>query len=245
MLLTDLWRTKYRRSTLYALSGALRRVLRHLEYTAGAPVGIHTLVPKAPPPVTRLVVATDDERARLLALAPAHLRAFIHLTADLGLRHATATALTLAAWDPATSTITFITKHGQQQTLPLTPELSALFGAFSSDTARNVPIIALLAPHRLTAKHPHAKTHRYLYRSWNKLKELAGVRDCLNPHDLRRSAAEAIYAATKDIRMAQALLGHQNPNTTGKYLGNRVDTDRLRAPLLEATAARNRKEFDA
>jgi len=48
--------------------------------------------------------------------------------------------------------------------------------------------------------------------------EKAGLkRPRLSGHALRHSAATAAYAATRDLRAVQELLGHRNPRTTSRY----------------------------
>lgn len=43
-------------------------------------------------------------------------------------------------------------------------------------------------------------------------------RGSITPHDMRRSAADALYRETKDIHLAQQLLRHASPATTQSYL---------------------------
>jgi integrase len=95
---------------------------------------------------------------------------------------------------------------------------------------------------RTLPDHDNRNVPRYLYRQWHRLIKLAGVREILRPHDFRRSAAEAVYAVTKDVRIAQALLGHQSIATTASYLGNRTTAADL-APVL-AAAAKQRDELE-
>src|SRR5690606_3873523 len=42
-------------------------------------------------------------------------------------------------------------------------------------------------------------------------------REGLSGHALRHTAATAAYAATRDLRAVQELLGHRNPKTTSRY----------------------------
>lgn len=51
-------------------------------------------------------------------------------------------------------------------------------------------------------------------------------------HSLRRYAATSWYAASKDIRAVQALLGHTSPATTAKYV--HADDDAMAAAILRA-----------
>lgn len=59
------------------------------------------------------------------------------------------------------------------------------------------------------------------------------VRETIDPwttHTLRFRFAKVTYAACRDLRVVQALLGHANPQTTALYVG--VDEDRLTAAVL-------------
>jgi integrase len=40
----------------------------------------------------------------------------------------------------------------------------------------------------------------------------------LTPHDLRRTAAQRWYDASRDLVVVQELLGHRSPETTRRYL---------------------------
>ena len=63
--------------------------------------------------------------------------------------------------------------------------------------------------------------------------EAAGLNGKLATHSLRKSFAQRVYTQTGDIYMVQELLGHQNSQTTQRYLG--VDYIKAR-DALEAMA---------
>ena len=63
--------------------------------------------------------------------------------------------------------------------------------------------------------------------------EAAGLNGKLATHTLRKSFAQRVYTQTGDIYMVQELLGHQNSQTTQRYLG--VDYVKAR-DALEAMA---------
>lgn len=52
----------------------------------------------------------------------------------------------------------------------------------------------------------------------DKICQRAGI-ERVHPHQLRHTFAKALYEATGDIRLVQALLGHQHMNTTQIYVG--------------------------
>ena len=68
--------------------------------------------------------------------------------------------------------------------------------------------------------------------------EAAGLNGKLATHTLRKSFAQRVYKQTGDIYMVQELLGHQNVQTTQRYLG--VDYVKAR-DALEAMALTTEK----
>jgi len=220
------------RTTAYVVRAALRRIVRHLEVYGHIRSGLSDCLPKLPSPLPRLTTATDEERARLLSFADLPMKFFIHLCADLGLRHRSASLLALKHWDVETNSITFPTKGDKVHTLPLTADLLAILRTLPPDADPSTPIMQLL-----TRK--HYRRSGYMWARWKGLLKRAGVTRDLHIHDLRRSAAEAIWSATHDLRQCQAVLGHSSVSTTAGYLANRVNADRLRDSLRASTARRN------
>ncbi|MFZ1129928.1 MAG: tyrosine-type recombinase/integrase [Terriglobales bacterium] len=163
-------------------------------------------------------MASDQERETLLANASPRMYIFILLCADLGLRHRTATKITPRMYDPRNRTLTFTTKGNVHQTLPVTEEIASILRALPLDIPPDLPIINYFK----SPKGGHTGKNARLSRSWTKLKEKCGVRAELRVHDLRRTSAEEIWDATKDLRTVQAHLGHRSIATTARYLANRV-----------------------
>jgi integrase len=186
------------------------------------------------------VVATPEERAKLLDTAAPNLAFFILLCADLGLRHKTAAGIRAQDYNPKTRTLTFRTKGAVTQSLPVSNEVARIIEALPPGADRGRPIVALLQTTRrgsITGSNPRFS------RQWERLKEKAGVRRELHIHDLRRTAAEEVWDATLDIRAVQAQLGHQSPTTTARYLANRVtqkDLQRVREKVDAMRANRER-----
>lgn len=79
---------------------------------------------------------------------------------------------------------------------------------------------------QLDASRPMA--YRSLLRLVEKLGERAGIRAHVHPHLLRHAFGEGMAEHTKDIRLAQALLGHRSVTSTEVYTG---------APSMERLAA--------
>ena len=202
----------------------LRAFLLWNERFANGQRGLRESIRRAPLPLPRTIFATDDERERLLQMANPGLRFFILLCADLGLRHTTALSITPRHYNPIDKTIFFTTKNGFQQQLPVTPEIAHTMQFLPPTASPDNPVYATLNGYQTE----RGKRSRAMHAAFRKLKLDTGVRLELRIHDLRRSAAETAWAATKDLRAVQAILGHTNIATTNRYLHNRTNPDELR-----------------
>jgi len=220
----------YSQHTRATYTKLLRCFVLWLEEIAGAPPGLHRAIPKNRQPGPRLTIATPAERNRLLAYANPAMRFFLLLCAELGLRHRTAASICLRNYTAETQSITFTTKGRVQQTLPVTPEIAAIFEALPADVDPDRPVVSILH----TGK-SHGSRPRFT-KAWTRLKEVAGVRADLRIHDLRRTVAEDIWAVTRDLRIVQAQLGHRSPTTTARYLADRITLAEL-TPVLQQVQA--------
>lgn len=204
----------------------LIRLIRYLKSIA--PIRVTTSdVPGAARPSPRTVTATPEELQKLVAHAQPYMRLFILLASQLGLRITEARKLGPGDYSAEAGTITYRKKGGKTHTLPVTPEIAALF-----DSAPEAPgksfIAALRGDERL--HQTENLTDPTLRRAWVALRKKAGVNQKLRPHDLRRTVAVSLYDLTKDVLAVNKLLGHTNLASTFHYLAPH-DPGKLR-PLV-------------
>jgi integrase len=204
------WKHAYRESTVHVKRKELHRFLRDV-VAQGAPTAIVATLARAREPEPRTVIATPDELARLQVVAGAWEKCFLAIVAGLGLRRSEACELAPANYDTNTHTITYRTKGGLTNKLPVTDELRAWFEMFGDEIENpNTPLIELVAGHKIG--------WHGIQTTWERLKKKARVNPQLRLHDLRRTVALRVYDRTKDIREVARLLGHRSPQTTLKYL---------------------------
>lgn len=151
------------------------------------------------------------------------------MCSDLAIRSGTAAAMTPAHYDAARHVLTFRTKYDNAQELPVTGELRELLDTPGLDPG--VPFVAQL-PRGFewrtgrTLMGLGRMEHSSLHNAWGKLKRRLGLRPALRPHDLRRTTVRRVYDATRDLRLAQALLGHSDLTSTLWYLqGDQVPVE--------------------
>lgn len=223
---------EFSQHTRSTYSKCLRRFLAWLEEIGQAPKGISRAVPRIHAPQYRAVVATDAERESLLAAADPALRFFLLLCSELGIRHRTAARIAISNYDRVTRSLRFTTKGNTHQTLPVTAEIAATIEGLPQTSDPNTPIVKLLHTGRAMGNNPR------LLKRWWKLKAKLGIRAELRIHDLRRTVAEDIWQATKDLRQVQAQLGHRSIATTARYLHHQVQLQDLRPVLAKVQALR-------
>lgn len=234
MALVGRWKDTYSRGYAHNLYLALRRFLKWSVQLGTPP--LHNQIGKVRRPEPRTVIASIEERGRLLAAAEPWLRCWILLCSDLALRFSEARQIRPSSWDREKQEVTYIKKGGDTYVLPLSDELEQIFSLAPQEDDR--PFIeALKGP----ARGGKPLADQTIRDAWNALKKRTGVPANLNPHDLRRTTAVLAYEHTKDIRAVQQLLGHRNLASTCVYLAHR-DSAKLR-PLIEAIKAKPTTEM--
>lgn len=202
--------------TRYGKRSCFKRLLNYLAEEHGARQ-LAKYVPRITPPAPRAVTATQDEKERILAACPTWLKCWVLLCSDLALRNATAASICPENYNEETGSITYKTKFGTWQILPVTDEIRALFAKAPRDTPRSLPYVAALHPNRRICKTWIGQKFAYVVRA-------AGITRKLTAHDLRRTTAMRVYDMTHDLRMVQAVLGHKQLATTLYYLDHRDKT---------------------
>jgi integrase len=200
------WRANHRASTAHTYRIQLVRIARELEQF-GAPK-IH--IRKLPRGAQRATVATGDELARILKDPVPWLRLFILLYLQCGLRRGEAMRVTPRSWNAENHTVTIAVKGGRIRTAEITPDVEALFLAAGNDPEPDKSFIQIL--------HGRKIGMTAVYHAWQKHKKKHGINPAVTTHDLRRTAATILYAATKDLRVPQQLLGHKHLASTLSYL---------------------------
>lgn len=168
-----------------------------------------------------------------MATAPFALQTALMLAYDAAMRIGTLTRLTPADCDFDRSTIGNRTKSGQRQAIPMTPRVRDRLTMLAASLPPTVPFVSA---HRARHK-PYSRDAMQV--QLNRHKKHIGVTTPWTFHDLRRTAARALYAHTGDIRQVQRLLSHQQLRTTCWYLGNHqtnLTGDQIAAALNGATS---------
>jgi integrase len=195
------WRREWSPKTVYSRMIYFRRELRAAGYMGS--------IPKVPRPQARAVTATPEELARLFANPPAFLKLYMLLYLQCGLRSAETLEITPRSWRPETHTALIRVKGGDLRTVELTPDVEQLL-ATTTDSDPEAPAIWTL--------HGKPIQKAGLQHAFRRHADRCHVNRDVTPHDLRRTAATILYAATKDLRVPQQLLGHKSLSSTLTYL---------------------------
>ena len=200
------WRRRLSRNTVHSYTCQLRALLRTLA-EHGAPKIIPPKVPSGKP---REVLAQQKEIDAMLAVSAPWLRLFILLCWQTALRFSEALAVTPRSYDRETQTAAIRTKGGKVRVIQMTREIAEHLAPTLDHGDPDKPCIALLKGSRCS---PGA-----VRSAWYKLTKSLELTH-INPHDLRRTTATALYHASgHDIRAVQQYLGHDEMSSTLGYL---------------------------
>jgi integrase len=163
----------------------------------------------------RETTVPDVEFEAVFRVAGPMLQLILLLAREAGLRHATILHFTAANCNFETRMVSGRSKAYSSYTVPMTTRLfeRLLFACAGANDSNE----SLLCQYNKQRKKPH---YNSLTCSLSRAKKLAGITSPWGIHDLRRTAARALYERTGDIRKVQRLLGHAQPNQSWWYLGN-------------------------
>ena len=201
------WDATYSQWTVFNRRHALRKILLAIDAELRTSLAQQVGRRKVPP--ARATTIQPEELARMLAIATPPIRLFLLMMSVMGLRFAEAQRAKPEHFNPENQTLTLTTKGGKEREFPVPDEIAAIL--------RSAP----LAPEGWTfIEALRGRTiHRDQLRNlWRQTKKRAGVREEVNPHDLRRTAANRLYTLTKDVLAVKELLAHDNLNSTAYYL---------------------------
>lgn len=217
----------------------MRRILRAVWEENGAPK-LDGAVPRTATPRPRAVTATREEIDALKTHAPADLRLFIALCADLAIRSGTAVRISPADYDATRRTLRFSTKKGARVALPVTAEVAELLALCDSHNPE--PFITQtrkrLRPNCARNMKSQVVSARQLREELKALRLNLGITRKLVPHDMRRTTAVGYYKLTRNLRKVQTLLGHSSLQATIWYLDNDMedvdvaDLEAIKRPFL-------------
>jgi site-specific recombinase XerD len=227
-----------RNGIMTGLKFLLRVTLRRLDLAAEI---YHIREPQKIPQVM-----SQDEARRLLAVAGnLKVRTLLSLGYGCGLRAGEVVRLKVKHIDRAQNIIRVEQSKGRKdRNVMLSPEMLGLLRAWwkarpARWDAGMPPEERLLFPGRKPGK---PMTTRQLNRLFHETAEAAGIRKSVTLHALRHSFATHLLEGDTDIRIIQALLGHDKLDTTARY--TRVATGliaNIESPLDRLSKPRKKK----
>ena len=212
-----------RNRTMTGLRFLFRVTLRRLDLAAEI---YHIKEPQKIP-----LVMSPDETRRLLAVAMTlKVRVLLALGYGAGLRAGEVVRLRVGDIDSAQGIIRVVQAKGRKDRhVMLSPEVLGLLRQWWKARPRWYdigvpPEQRWLFPGRRRGK---PMTTRQLSRLFHETAEAAGIRKPVTLHSLRHSFATHLLERGTDIRLIQALLGHDKLDTTARY--TRVATGMISA----------------
>ncbi len=135
-------------------------------------------------------------------------------------------------WDPSTATMHIRGKRNDERIIPVPEPVSEALSIYLTE---HPPIGdgPLLRTYRRPNQPLRADTISGMVSSWMEVAGLKrGPRDGVSAHALRHTCASQAFERTKDVRVAQELLGHTNLAVTSRYI-RPVGVEVLREALAD------------
>ena len=132
-----------------------------------------------------------------------------------GMRRAEIARLKIADIDSQRMVIHVVNgKGGKDRDLPLSPALLETLRAYW----RWLKPKTYLFPSRMHRDCEQPITDKVVWRACSEARKRAGIRKRVSPHLIRHSWATHLLEAGTDLRTIQLLLGHEDLETTARYL---------------------------
>jgi len=132
-----------------------------------------------------------------------------------GMRRAEIARLKIADIDSPRMVIHVVNgKGGKDRDLPLSPALLETLRAYW----RWLKPKTYLFPSRMHRDCEQPITDKVVWRACSEARKRAGIRKRVSPHLIRHSWATHLLEAGTDLRTIQLLLGHEDLETTARYL---------------------------
>jgi integrase len=195
----------------------MRRLLRWLWTHHGAPK-LDDEVSQYPAIRPRSITVDRAELDTMLGTATPALKMWLLLCSHLAIRSGTAVKIGPRHYDQQSHIIRFITKKEAPVVLPVTEDIRALIRYCDLDSPE--PFVRQLWAHfdHRNVTPPSTNMNATMQNQMQKQRKRLGFTRRIVAHDLRRTAAVALYNHTHDIRDVQALLGHRSLQATIWYL---------------------------
>lgn len=192
-------------------------------------------------PGERIRSLRDDEQARILEHLWPDMAPLFLFSIEAGLRMDNALTLTWRQIDRDAGVIELRVKSaepgGRVHWIPITPAVERILAM--TDQAATGPVFTYTcrrdnprAKRRKGERYPFTKST--IARPWRQALTAAGVED-FRWHDLRHTSATRLLRSSRNLKLVQRLLGHQDISTTAKYA--HADLEDLRDAMTEAEAA--------
>jgi site-specific recombinase XerC len=176
----------------------------------------------------RRALPLEDVETLIAAQAGLRDQVAIMLLAWLGLRKGELRMLRIGDFNLAAGTVTVYGKGGHEDKLPLGfQRLRSALELHLLEREGNPDEYLLFPKTHRTRPMDASSVHNWLKRCLRR----AGLPADVKTHELRHTAADALYQQTGDIVLAQQLMRHTDIRTTRGYI--RASQDRLRAALAE------------
>lgn len=220
-------------NTRFSYHEALRRIIRQSAEQQPELLAFLKVAKKLRAGPVRNVTASPAEIDLLLQNTHAGMQIVLLLTHDAGLR--ISEAIRIAPLSRTTpNQISFIQKGKRPRSAFITARTAQLMDTCNCPASQ--PYADAMWP-ALGRKLEGLISRHTVEKYFLRLKRRLRMRPELHIHDLRRTAATNAYAHTKDLRVPQAILGHDSIATTARYIA-KLDTTAT-ADVLELLAAQS------